>query len=205
MTDTVRRRGTDPSGRPILASDYLWDWWERVVDELGWRPEIMQGSYMSRVPGGGASASAGYHDQGGTFDLRTRDLTPAQSDQLVRTLRRFGAAAWRRDWTHGGMAPHLHFVLGADKPLSPGAYIQWRDYQLGYDGLASRGKDPEWRPDPLVLVPPEEDMPLSDEDAAKVAKALLDGQFVTLRKADGTTKEIPVRNALERILNPDES
>ena len=163
---TVAPRGIDSSGRPILASAYMWEWWRAVVDQLGWEPVIVQGAWMSRVPGGGASASEGFHDKGGPFDLRTRDLTTAKVDQLIRVLRRCGAAAWRRDQQHGGMDPHLHFVFGADADLAPGAAAQWLDYRAGGNGLtgSSAGRDYEWRPKPLVLTPPEEMFMLNDAD-----------------------------------------
>ena len=165
---TVAPRGIDTSGRAILMSQFMADWWDAIVDRLGWRPVIIQGAWMSRVPGGGASASAGYHDRGGCLDVRTRDLTPAKVDQLVRVLRRHGAAAWRRDQQHGGMDPHLHFVLGADADLAPGAAAQWLDYRAGGNGLtgSSAGPDYEWRPKPLVLTPPEEMFMLNDADKA---------------------------------------
>lgn len=152
----VIRVGTDTSGRKILMTAYMAAWWARVVAELGFRPTIVQGAFMARVPGGGAADSEGYHDAGGCLDLRTWDLTPDQSERLVRTLRNFGAAAWRRDERHG-MDPHLHFVLGTDKPMTPGAWEQWRDYLTGHDGLSGNGPDYEWRPNPIVTTPPEED------------------------------------------------
>lgn len=50
-----------------------------------------------------------------------------------------------------------------------------------------------------------DDMPLTDADIAKIAKQILDGETVDLRKDDGPTKKISIRNALQRMLNPDES
>lgn len=172
MADTVKSRGTDSLGRAILATDRMWDWWQAVVAELGFTPTIVQGAFMSRVPGGGASDSAGYHDLGACFDLRTWDLTAQQQERLVRTLRLWGAAAWRRDQRHG-MDPHVHFVFGADRPWTQGAAAQWNAYLSGRDGLASNGPDYEWRPEPLVLRPPEVDMPLTEDDANKVVEALM--------------------------------
>lgn len=157
---TVRRRGTDTSGRGIYATDHMWDWWERVLDELGFTPVIVQGAFMLRN-GGGAVESAGYHDQGGCLDLRTWNLDDDQQERLVRTIRRHGAAAWRRDQRHG-MDPHLHLVLGTDKPLAPGAARQWLDYIDGRNGLDGGGPDYEWRPSPLVLTPPEDEMNEAD-------------------------------------------
>lgn len=149
---TVERRGTDTSGRPIYATQFMWDWWLSVVDRLGFTPTVVQGAFMSRVPGGGADASAGYHDLGGCFDLRVWDLTEDQQGKVVRELRRSAAAAWLRDEQHGGMDPHIHFVFGSDSPLASGASYQWLAYIAGGDGMG--GDDYHWRPDPLVTTPP---------------------------------------------------
>lgn len=152
----VRLRGTDSSGRGIWATDYMWSWWLRVCSTLGFAPTITQGAFMARA-GGGAAASAGVHDLGGCFDLRVRDLTDAQVDRVIRTCRQLGAAAWLRNMDHGGFKdPHIHLVLGADQPLSPGAKMQFVAYMNGRDGLAGNGKDYHWRPDPLVIEPPRQ-------------------------------------------------
>ena len=104
------------------------------------------------------------------------------------------------------MDPHCHLVLGTDQPVAVGAAQQWRDYRNGFDGLYYRDgrkrPDYEWRPSPLVLKPPEDDV--TPEDIKAIAKALLDEETVDLVKADGTSKPISVRNALQRILNPDD-
>lgn len=151
---TVRRRGTDSSGRGIYATDYMWSWWGDVCKELGFTPVITQGAWMTKA-GGGARDSAGYHDGGGTFDLRVWNLTDQQVAKTIRTLRRHGAAAWLRNAEHGGFTdPHIHFVLGSDFGLSSGARSQWASYVAGRDGLASNGADYHWRPTPLVLKPP---------------------------------------------------
>lgn len=152
----VVQRGTDTSGRPIFATRYMWSWWDDVVAELGFTPTIVQGAFMGRA-GGGAAASAGYHDGGGCFDLRTWDLTAAAVERVIRVTRSMGAASWVRDQRHG-MDPHLHFVLGSDQPLNDGAAWQWQQYLNGGDGLASGGRDYQWRPNPLVTIPPEDPM-----------------------------------------------
>lgn len=183
MTDVVRY-GVDTSGRPILMSPQMREWWERVVDDLGYEPVIVQGAWMSRIPGGGARASAGYHDKGGCLDLRTWDHTPAQAANLVRVLREWGAGAWRRDERHG-MDPHLHLVAGWDADLAAGAATQWRQYLAGRDGLTSNGPDYEWRPTPLVLTPPEDDMADYADQLDGIDKkldALLKGQAKAQRQ-----------------------
>jgi hypothetical protein len=50
----------------------------------------------------------------------------------------------------------------------------------------------------------EEDI-VTPEDIKAIAEYILDEETVDLKKADGTVKAIPIRNAIERILNPDES
>lgn len=168
---TVVRYGTDSSGRPILMSETMRDWWRDVVEVLGYEPVIVQGAYMTRV-GGGATESAGYHDLGGCLDLRTWDHTRTALDRLVRVLRERGAGAWRRDRQHGGMDPHLHMVAGWDDELAAGARTQWQQYLNGRDGLAGNGPDYETRPTPLITRPPEDDMPLNAEDKKWITAAL---------------------------------
>ena len=164
---TVSRRGTDSSGRGIFATAYMWAWWLRVlahpdIAPFAFKIVIVQGAFMLRA-GGGAVDSAGYHNGAGTFDLRVWNLTDAEIRTLVRVLREMGAAAWLRNMAHGGFKdPHIHFVLGTDSPLSVGAASQWEDYKAGFDGLSDDGPDYHPRPHPLVLTPPEDDVPYSD-------------------------------------------
>ena len=196
---TVRKRGVDSSGRGIYATDYMWDWWQGVLAALDFTPTVVQGAFMVRN-GGGATESAGYHDAGGCFDVRTWNLTANQLETLVRTLRQHGAAAWRRDAHHGGMDPHLHFVLGTDVPLARGAASQWQAYIQGRDGLASNGPDYEWRPDPLVLEPGDADMPLSDVDLAKI-RAVVHEEVngILAASVPGESGKLTVSKVLERL------
>lgn len=178
----VSRIGTDPNGRPLLMTTYMRLWWADVCEDLGYTPTITQGAFMARA-GGGAAASAGYHDLAGCLDLRVWDQSAARVEQIIRTLRRHGAAAWLRDAKHGGMDPHIHLVLGSDHPLTSGAASQWRAYVVGRDGLASNGPDYHWRPRPLVLEPPKEiDDMFSDEDR----QALRDLAADQKKRADRT-------------------
>ena len=177
----VEQRGTDSSGRPILMTRYMHDFWEGVVDDLGFRPVITQGAWMARVPGGGAENSEGFHDAGGCLDYRTRDLTLAQNLAVIRTIRLHGAGAWRRYRSQGMSEDHGHLVLGTDPGISIAALGQWREYLAGGDGLTGTAPDYEWRPNPLVLQPPEgDDMKAEDWDRLeklldKKVEAVLDG------------------------------
>lgn len=168
---TVKRRGTDSSGRGIYATTYMWTVWLAVLAHPDIRPfadkiVIVQGAFMGRA-GGGAAASAGYHDGAGTFDLRVWNLADDEVRILIRVLRLFGIAAWLRNLRFGGFSdPHIHLVLGSDQPLSTGAAYQWRDYINGGDGMG--GTDYHPRPHPLVTTPPEDDM--RDEDWERLEK-----------------------------------
>lgn len=189
---SVVRTGTDSSGRPILMTAYMRDWWEAVCDELGFRPTIVQGAFMARN-GGGATASAGYHDQAGCLDLRTWDQTADNVERIVRTCRRRGAGTWLRDHRHG-MDPHIHLVLGTDQPLASGASSQWREYVAGGDGLAGSAPDYHWRPSPLVLTPPQEEDEMKDADwtrleatVSRIVRAELDRAVNT---SDGKSRSL---------------
>ncbi len=166
----VIQTGTDSSGRPVLMTRYMQRVWQQILADPAVAPfaakvTIVQGAWMARA-GGGAAASAGYHDAGGCLDVRTWNLTGGELEAFIRAARRHGFAFWRRDSRHGGMDPHAHGVLGTDHGLASGAAYQWRQYLDGRDGLASNGPDYEWRPSPLVTTPPEpEEDPMADYEA----------------------------------------
>ena len=149
---TVKRYGTDSSGRPIYMTKYMKQWLDNVLARPKVKPfadkvTIVQGGWMRRA-GGGASASEGYHDGGGCLDFRTWNLTTTEVNHLIVAMRLEGAAAWRRDARHG-MDPHIHITLGGDKGMTSGAQNSWYQYVHGYNGLASWGSDYEWRPSPI--------------------------------------------------------
>jgi hypothetical protein len=179
---TVRRRGTDSSGRGIFASDYMWAVWLLVlahplVKPFAHKITITQGAWMT-LAGGGANDSAGYHDGGGCFDIRVWNLTDAEVRTLIRVLRMFGIAAWLRNLEHGGFKDaHIHIVLGTDHDLADGAAWQWSEYRAGRNGLASAGPDYHWRPTPLVTTPPEDDM-YTAEDTQRTHDRVLNLQRV---------------------------
>jgi len=154
------RYGTDSSGRAILMTPYMHDVWEALLRSPRVKPfaskvTVVQGAFMASL-GGGASASAGYHDLGGCLDIRVWNLSSSELEAFIRASREIGFPFWLRDASHGGMDSHAHGVLGTDAPLASGASYQWSEYLAGRDGLASRGRDYHWRPTPLVTRPPAE-------------------------------------------------
>ena len=93
----------------------------RTVQHLDWtiarlkrffpwaRLEIIQPCYRSRVPGGGASASAGTHDYDCVFDFRIRGLGWRRAQKFLRR------SGWAAFWRHTGIWSsrsewHIHAV-----------------------------------------------------------------------------------------------
>lgn len=163
------------------------DWFEGIVRELGFRPTIVQGAWMEKN-GGGADASAGYHDKGGCLDLRVWDLSGTQVEAVIHATRWGGAGSWLRDQAHGGMDSHIHLVLGSDKDLAPGAAWQWINYLNGGDGLTSGGRDYHPRPSPVVQVPPDSlfgdwiDMATKEELTALLTNQVVEPLRDSIRK-----------------------
>lgn len=198
------RYGTDTSGRPIYMTRYAHAVWLAICADPRVKPfahklVVVQGMFMALVPGGGAAASDGYHDRAGCIDVRTWNLTAAELDTFIRVAREHGWAFWRRDAQHGGMDPHAHGVLGSDSPLTPKAAQQWRDYLAGFNGLASRGRDYEWRPSPLVTKPPT--VQAEDDDMAVLAEKIdaVDGHSVEWVLATTCLKVQAIEKALAAL------
>ena len=148
--------GTDTSGRTIWMTRYMKAFIDAV--KFDWRVApfadklvIVQGAFMTRN-GGGASASAGYHDLAGCIDFRDYNLTEAERDTFCYVARCYGGAAWYRDAEHGGFDAHIHITLGGDYPLSNGARTSWISYQEGDNGLTGSSAGPDYvrRPNPFV-------------------------------------------------------
>lgn len=155
----VVRYGTDTSGRPVYLTWYHARWLKGRAAALkkkhGILLRIAQGAFMTKVAGGGAAASEGFHDRAKCVDLSVRGLNETQKGYVVAELRWNGAAGWRRDETaaHGDMPEHIHYNLGVDHWGTAGAEQQWKNYLTGDAGLAGSGRDYEKRPSPLVTVP----------------------------------------------------
>lgn len=179
---TVIRVGTDTSGRPIYSTAFFEKVWQHVLARPRIQPfrdkiVVVQGGFMSRVSGGGASASAGYHDLGGCRDVRTWNLSREEQAILWWEMALAGIYFWPRDAAHGGMDPHGHCIAGWDRPLASGAAYQWQQAQNRRDGLASNGPDyVKPRPQPFVKFPPieyvQEDDMYTDADRKKADQIL---------------------------------
>lgn len=215
MSDfTVHAYGTDSSGRTIYLTTFMADWYEARCAAVGFRPTIVQGGFMTRN-GGGAADSSGAHDQGGCIDVRTRDLTEVQIDAWVRETRDHGGATYRRDLTakHGGMDAHAHTTLGADQPLSSMARLLWASYVAGGDALAagpgrpSAAPDYEYRPNPLVLIPPpEDDMPYTEKQLTDIVRAAVAAELEPLSEQNKRIRQAlmgGIRDIRGKIQDPE--
>jgi hypothetical protein len=197
----VRQRGTDTSGRPLYMSDKLYEVNQQIEADprlAGFiqKMPVVQGSWMSKVPGGGAKDSVGFHDRGGCLDRRTRDVTVAQLDLFIYVASEYGMHYWRRDQSpqHGGMDPHCHGVFGDDDDLAPGALNQWTAVLAHYNGLGHLGRggpDYERRPHPLPTKPPKKENPdMTPSESKLLASAATDlKQVKTTLKAQGESLE----------------
>ena len=157
----VHQYGTDTSGRPIYATAAFEQTFQAALADSrldSFRSLIVtvQGAFMSRVPGGGADASAGYHDQAGCRDVRTWNLTLAQQAVLWEVMDDYGIRFWKRDLTaaHGGMDEHGHGLAIWDRPLASGAAYQATQARGERDGLASNNPDYMPRKHPVLEQPP---------------------------------------------------
>lgn len=139
------RLGYDSSGRPIDTDKRQKQAFDQACKKSGVTPTIVQGAYRA---GNGAVASAGTHDGGGVFDLRTWNLTTTQRQAFQRASRSIGGTCWYRTPSQG-FDYHMHDGLLGHKTASSGLKQQFSMYKAGYNGLASWGRDDFWRPNPI--------------------------------------------------------
>jgi peptidoglycan hydrolase-like protein with peptidoglycan-binding domain len=99
---------------------------------------VVQGSYTSAV-----SQSGGTHDRGGAMDLHTRTLPRGTVDDMVKSLRMAGFAAWSRGRGFDNFDPHIHAIAIGDRELSTQARNQVSEYFAGGDGLVGSTPDPD--------------------------------------------------------------
>jgi hypothetical protein len=111
------------------------DMLHRAEQRLGYGLTVTQGSYNR----GGVVQSAGTHDGGGALDLSVRNLR--NINEVVKTLREVGFAAWHRLPSQGPWVEHIHAIAIGDPELSSGAASQVRYYKDGLNGLANHARD----------------------------------------------------------------
>ena len=97
---------------------------------------ITQGSYTNAT-----DASAGTHAGGGALDVRAKDLSAVQRDQVVLELRLIGFAAWLRTPLQGNWPYHIHAIAIGDRDMSLAAAMQVIAYRNGRNGLKNNGPD----------------------------------------------------------------
>jgi len=106
------------------------------AERLFGRPLVaVQGSYSQ------GKESAGTHAGNGAVDLRSRDLTAADRNRLVKILRQVGFAAWYRTPDQGNWGEHIHGIAIGSSDLSSSAKNQVNDYKAGRNGLANKRAD----------------------------------------------------------------
>jgi hypothetical protein len=106
--------GTTPGCCPIMLNRRSVCMLKQAQQDGGVTIRLVQGSFNPCPKSTNPCCvedSAGTHDGGGVFDASVRDLTEAQIDHRVRSLRLAGWAAWHR--TSIG-APHIHAVAIGD-------------------------------------------------------------------------------------------
>lgn len=111
---------------------------QKKYGHAGFNFQFSQGSYSHSV-----SASAGTHDGGGALDVRDSGLPKATVDDMVKSLRQAGFAAWSRGRGHDSFPPHIHAIAIGDSQMSSSARSQVSDYARGLNGLANDASDPD--------------------------------------------------------------
>lgn len=182
---TVRRFGFDTSGRALYFTVAFWTVWSAALADprlaaLRSRIVVVQGAWMTRN-GGGASASAGYHDQAGCIDVRTWNLTLDEQAVLWAVMDDYGIRFWKRGpaAAMGGMDEHGHGLAIWDRVLASGAAYQATQARAGRDGLAANRPDYMRREHAVLEQPPahvfQEDY-MSSSDAERKLDQILAGQ-----------------------------
>lgn len=104
----------------------------------GFNFTIVQGSYNNSV-----AASGGTHSGGGALDIRTRDFSKGKVDDMVKSLRMAGFAAWSRGRGFDSFTPHIHALAIGDRQMASSARNQVGSYKAGRNGLVGNGLDPD--------------------------------------------------------------
>jgi hypothetical protein len=134
----VNFRGVEMNRRTqkmVERADFIM---QKKYGHAGFNFQFVQGSYSHSV-----SASAGTHDGGGALDVRDSGLPRATVDDMVKSLRQAGFAAWSRGRGHDSFGPHIHAIAIGDAQMSSSARTQIGEYARGENGLANHARDPD--------------------------------------------------------------
>jgi hypothetical protein len=195
---TILSFGKDSSGRPIRMTARMKQAFDKACDQSGVTPDIVQGAYMGSS---GAAASAGTHQLSGCLDLRTWNLTTDQRNRWMHAARSIGWAAWYRTSSQG-FDPHMHVLLLGEKEMHADARAQEEQYRQGLNGLASRGRDDFWRPDPIPTYQyQEKDEQMTQDDIDKIAVAVVKRLLGADLTPDNDEQDMTVRGALNKLAN----
>ena len=171
---------------------------------------------------GGASASAGTHSDGCAFDYRSRGLTTAQINNVVKALRECG---WAGTWYRTGPSWENNYHIHSAANTSDWSRCQYQAKAAiaGYDGLGSGGRKnrdthPNQRPKTWRTInqgttfaltnlnkkEEEEDMPLSEEDISKIATKVWGATFgsptdTAGKRLEAAAKATPIAGAIKDI------
>lgn len=206
MTSHVKI-GTTTRGKDAVLSPVAATLWGLTVPLVKERLGIDLSSRIIQAYGD-AAASAGTHGSpAAAVDIRIWNLSESLQKKLVLLLRECGwAATWRRVGSSWKNNEHIHAATDIGE-WTPARY-QVTAVKAGYNGLGSAGrggKDEEARPsqwrtakEGIAWIPTqvkEEDMPLNEQDLAKIAAAVWAAGFGSAEETAGKRLALASQNA----------
>lgn len=219
MTSPTETVDITDGGKTRRMSRRMFAAWTEIRDEFEKEfphaeLHINQGAFMADF-GGGADASAGYHDLSGALDVDTSALSDAERNGLIRIARSIGWAAWLRGPNlPGGFSEHAHLaLLGEPEVVDGKPYVddllikQMKAYKepggqgcCGHGGNGLTGDsardDPHPRPHPIPefdFDESENDMKLTD--TLKLTKETADALGEGFNEGD----EVTVGGLLQKV------
>jgi hypothetical protein len=96
----------------------------------------------------------------------------------------------------------MHVLLLGEKEMHADARAQEEQYRQGLNGLASRGRDDFWRPDPIPTYQyQEKDEQMTQDDIDKIAVAVVKRLLGADLTPDNDEQDMTVRGALNKLAN----
>lgn len=168
------------------AEQIVRDRWPKIAHPFN----VTQGGYQN---GDGDPLSAGAHDLGGGTDF-----TWCGHPECLLALRLAGGFAWHRTPEQGPWPHHIHGAPLGHPLMAPVLAQQAVAYLNRRNGLKNNGPDDGPRLDPIPRpvwpYPPEEDMPLNQDDLAAIRKEI-DQSWNDPVEADGRSYRKMLRQA----------